>query len=240
MKTSPQPAGSSRAVDDDFRVGVLPLLRHELRTPVAGILNLAEVLLEGVLGDLSPRQKEYVVNIQKNGQRLLTTIEEILELEALSSGAVTLRQEACDLALLCRQSYASIESIAAERKHKVRLSIPSGPVAAKVDPEYFKKALSALFHHVTSTTPASGEWGFEAKVAPQNFRVEIWSRRRGTFSFGPSTTAGPAHDTRCDALKITLAKRILELHAGVMEVTARAGSELRITLSIPRKPRLKK
>ncbi len=61
---------------DDF----VSTVSHELRTPMSSIIGSAEMLGEGMLGDLLPEQQRMVNVISRNGDRLLSLADDLLAL----------------------------------------------------------------------------------------------------------------------------------------------------------------
>ena len=72
-------------------------MSHELRTPLNAIIGFSEVLKDGMFGELTPRQKEYVTEVFNSGQHLLSLINDILDLSKVEAGMMTL--ELSELAL---------------------------------------------------------------------------------------------------------------------------------------------
>src|SRR5262245_48194254 len=58
------------------------VLGHELRTPLAAILGYQELLVDGIYGDLNPRQKEPIERIQRSAEQILSLVDGLQELAA--------------------------------------------------------------------------------------------------------------------------------------------------------------
>src|SRR5947207_4783054 len=63
---------------DALKTQFLSNISHDLRTPLAAIITHAEILRDGMLGELNPKQRESVAGIVSGGQHLLDMIAEIL------------------------------------------------------------------------------------------------------------------------------------------------------------------
>src|SRR5207253_5660032 len=68
-------------------------LSHELRTPLTSILGSLQLLRSGVMGDLDKDQAELVEIAEKNSKRLLDLINEVLDIEKIESGRMSLTPE---------------------------------------------------------------------------------------------------------------------------------------------------
>src|SRR5216117_1116864 len=74
---------AQRAIDelnarDALKTQFLSNISHDLRTPLAAIITHAEILRDGMLGELNPKQRDSVSGIVSGGQQLLDMIDEIL------------------------------------------------------------------------------------------------------------------------------------------------------------------
>jgi PAS domain S-box-containing protein len=70
-------------------------MSHEIRTPMNGILGFLDLLKEP---DLSDEQKDkYIAIVEKSGQRLLRTINDIIEISRIESGQIEVKQEEMNL-----------------------------------------------------------------------------------------------------------------------------------------------
>src|SRR3954467_3170361 len=75
---------------DALKTQFLSNISHDLRTPLTAIITHAEILRDGILGDLTPKQKESISVIITGGRQLLDMIAEILTHARHSSGPLTL------------------------------------------------------------------------------------------------------------------------------------------------------
>ena len=71
---------------------------YELRTPLTNIIGFAQLLAEGVVGALNPKQLEYAGYVTKSSAALLAIINDILDLATIDAGALELRLEDVDVA----------------------------------------------------------------------------------------------------------------------------------------------
>src|SRR5581483_6098929 len=63
---------------DALKTQFLANISHDLRTPLTAVITHAEILRDGILGDLTPRQMESVRGIINGGRQLLNQVGEIL------------------------------------------------------------------------------------------------------------------------------------------------------------------
>lgn len=86
-------ANRSAQAADRMRLEFLARMSHEVRTPMNGILGMAEVLKNT---ELSEDQKFYVSTIASSGDELLTMINDVLEMSSIAADRMTLREDRFD------------------------------------------------------------------------------------------------------------------------------------------------
>ena len=86
----------------------LATMSHELRTPLNAIIGFSEVLKDGLIGQLTESQQEYIGDIFSSGQHLLSLINDILDLSKVEAGMMTLELETGDLQRLLQNSLSIV------------------------------------------------------------------------------------------------------------------------------------
>ena len=98
-------------------------MSHELRTPMHAILSFSELGSERAAAQAQEKLGQYFGRIQHSATRLLTLINELLDLSKVESGNMELELETTDVLLLTQQAALHIESLL--DKHKLSLEITS-------------------------------------------------------------------------------------------------------------------
>src|SRR4029077_4770747 len=73
-------------------------MSHELRTPLNAIIGFSEVLRDGLMGDLTEKQRGFISDIFGSGKHLLSLINDILDLSKVEAGKMTLDLESVSVA----------------------------------------------------------------------------------------------------------------------------------------------
>jgi PAS domain S-box-containing protein len=188
---------------------------HELRTPLTSIRGALSLLDGGIVGPMDPEVGQMVRIAHKNTDRLLRLINEILDLDKMESGQLTLTLEPAELGELIRHAVAAHQGYAAQYGVRLEMVLEAPGTWAQVDGERFGQVLANLLSNAIKFS-ASGEQvvlrleaeGPQACVSvedhgpgiPEAFRSRIFqkfaqadgsdSRRRGGTGLGLAISRG--------------------------------------------------
>ena len=104
---------------DRLKSSFLANMSHELRTPLNSILGFADVMLEGLDGDLTPNMENDLGLIQKNGKHLLHLINDVLDMAKIEAGKMNLSLERFSLQEVLEEVTSIIQPFAAEKSLSV-------------------------------------------------------------------------------------------------------------------------
>ncbi|HVZ44075.1 MAG TPA: response regulator [Ramlibacter sp.] len=138
-------------------------MSHELRTPLNAVIGFSEVLKDGLIGELSPEQREYITDIYNGGQHLLSLINDILDLSKIEAGQMTLDLEPTAASALFEHSLSIVKERAARRRLTLALDVPTGLGSLQVDPRKTKQIVYNLLSNAVKFTREGGEVTLRAR-----------------------------------------------------------------------------
>jgi len=116
-------AGDRRAAQERIHRHV----SYELRTPLNAIIGFAEILTNQYFGELNPRQLDYSRGILDSSHRLLSLINDILDLATIEAGYMMLETESIDVHTLMASVLALTRERARKQNIKPRIRLPARP-----------------------------------------------------------------------------------------------------------------
>ncbi|MGH2423486.1 PAS domain-containing protein [Pseudomonas sp. C 49-2] len=111
----------------------LATMSHELRTPLNAVIGFSEALKDGLVGEMSETQREYIGDIFTSGQHLLSLINDILDLSKVEAGMMELELESVELAGLLANSLLIVREKAALQRIQLKLECPDNLGHLKLD-----------------------------------------------------------------------------------------------------------
>ena len=231
----------SRAVEvarmkDEF-VG---MISHELRTPLSAIIGFLDLLQSDPRQPLSEEQQEFVAIIERNAQRLLNLVGDLLFTAQVESGRFPLDRAEVDVGELVRSAVASAGPHAQREGIEISAELAPDPVRILIDAGRIGQALDNLLSNAIKFTPRGGR--VTASVRPVDGGVELSVRDTGigipedeqgmlfTRFFRASTATNNA--VPGVGLGLTITRAIVLAHGGTMDVTSEegVGTEFRFVL----------
>src|SRR5690349_6524465 len=150
---------------DRLKSNFLATVSHELRTPLTSIIGYSEMLVEGLAGELTAEQREFVQTIRDKGEQLLGLIKGLLDLSKFESGTMTLRKTNADVAKVAREVVSTLQPTALKKEVRFELSVEPGLPRLWADPERLRQILLNLSENAVKFTPPGGTITISAKLS---------------------------------------------------------------------------
>ncbi len=149
LATARQTAETANQLKGEF----LANTSHELRTPLSGILGALRLVLDDVCQDRD-EERAFVNTAHDAALRLLTHINELLDLSKIEAGQMTVELQAVDVGLAMSQVYDLLAPNAAQQGVTLSIENRLAPdVRAYADPEHVRHVLLNLVGNALKFTP---------------------------------------------------------------------------------------
>ncbi len=148
---------NQRMLDLDRAKGeFVSAVSHELRTPLTSIVGYTELLADDT-GNLTEEQRQLVERIDRNGERLLTLVEDLLTMARVEDGNLSLERAGIDLRDCVRVATDEVVHSAHKGRVSLRVNLPTEPVPLEGDPHYLERLVLNLVSNAVKFTDPGGE-----------------------------------------------------------------------------------
>jgi signal transduction histidine kinase len=222
-------------------------LSHEVRTPLHGLLGMAQRLLES---PLQPAQRQQAQIIERTGRLLLGVVDEVLDFSNAAAGKPLLEPVEVDLARLGRDCIALFEPQALLKGVVLHLEVEDTGRGTLVsgDPLRLSQVINLLLSNAVKFTPAGSVTLRIARTGPQQWRLSVHDtgigltpRQRdsllepGAAEVDAPAAGAPVQGERRAGLGLATAQRLVQLLGGTLNArgTPGQGSDFWCELPLP-------
>jgi len=215
-------------------------MSHELRTPLAAMLGYAELLRDGMFGELSEKSIRIIERVQANGKHLLGLINTVLDISKIESGQFKLNLGEYSLDSMVETVRVATESLASAKKLSFRTNVAKDLPYGFGDEQRLTQVLLNLvgnaikFTDVGEVCIAAGKLNSDFIVSvsdtgpgiPDEERERIFNKFHQVDSTITRTKGGTG-------LGLAIAKQIVEMHGGRIWVESTLGKGSTFQMELP-------
>lgn len=212
-------------------------ISHEIRTPLTSVIGFATILAEEVNED----QRELVEHIEQSGQRLLDTLNAMIDLSLIESGNLEVRPVQLNLCHITEAVVDRMFSRATAKGLHLRFEADAPVIWAQADQVYLERALQTLIDNgIKFTERGHVTVGVHQTEDQVSIRVSDTGIGIGEaflphlFDAFKQESTGATRAYEGVGLGLTLTKKLVELLGGAIEVESRKGQGTTFTIVFPR------
>ena len=143
-------------------------MSHELRTPLNAIIGFSEVLGDGLLGDMTEKQRRFIGDIFKSGKHLLSLINDILDLSKVEAGKMLLDLDPVEMEALLGNSLSIVKGQAALRHITLDMQLVKPLGSVDVDGRKVKQIVYNLLSNAVKFSAENGAVVLRADVVARD------------------------------------------------------------------------
>ena len=132
---------------EQLKLDFLANVSYQLRTPLNAIIGFSELLDHQYFGTLNERQLDYARGITEAGQRLLSLVDDILDLSTIEAGYLEIIKDVIDVESMVSGVYHLTEEWARKSQHHFNLNIAKNLGTFQGDERRLKQALLNLIRN---------------------------------------------------------------------------------------------
>ncbi len=218
----------------------LAMLSHELRNPLASMINAVELLRLQKLSENGIQQRSRTILERQLGD-LKHSVDDLLEVSRITTGRIRLRQELVPFADIVEGALQTVRPIMENRRHQFIVNVPIEPVWLIADPARLGQVLVNLLTNAAKYTDEGGRVWLEVRREKETCVVSVRDTGIGIAAellpriFDLFTQAERLTDRSQGGLGIglCLVQRLVELHGGTVEARSVVGEGSEFIVRVP-------
>ena len=214
---------------DEMKKGVISTVSHQLKTPLTSIRMAIHLLLEGKIGELTPKQEDLLLAAREDADRLHTILEELLDISRIESGKAQMDFRPLSPHSMVLEAVEPFRSVALNRGVTLSVNLPDDLPEVWVDMTRITHVFANLLSNALKYTPAGGKVDLTAQAEEEFVRFKVTDTGIGIpdeylphifeqFFRAPNQTAETGA-----GLGLAITKEIVVAHGGNVSVESREG-----------------
>jgi signal transduction histidine kinase/ligand-binding sensor domain-containing protein/DNA-binding response OmpR family regulator len=215
-------------------------ISHEFRTPVTLILSPLEKIL-AEQKHLDARLLHLFEVMHRNAMRVLRLINQLLDISKLEAGSMTLAVSQNDLVWFCQKITHSFNDVADDKRICLVFETNTPSQICYFDPDVIEKVLYNLVSNALKFTPEGGRIVVKCTISPNFATLQVSDSGIGIspehckhifnrFYQVDNQTISKVSGT---GIGLALAKELVELHRGMIEVSSQVASGTTFQIKLP-------
>ena len=147
-----------------FKDNFLSHVSHELRSPLNAIYQFVTILLDKIVGDLNPDQREYLEIVFRNVKQLQAMIDDLLEVTRGQGGKLTIELQATSVSEAIADAVDTLQGAAAAKQIRLSTNIAGNLPLVCADPTRVRQMLIILLDNAIKFTPLGGAVNVRAQL----------------------------------------------------------------------------
>ncbi len=227
-----------KQIKSDF----LSNISHELRTPLSVVMGFVNLLLDHAVGSLTEKQTKVIEKVYKNSKDLLDLIDNVLWVNYLNTGDMSLVLEEVDVKVVIQESVKCYEEIIKQNIIDLSIELPSIELRILSDQSKVSRIFHNLFQNAIKFTP-QGRITIKGSLVMNERSVvlEIIDSGAGfpeneienMFEPFQQVESSPQRKFSGLGLGLTVSRQLMEFLGGTLHITSEPGIGTHVVLRFP-------
>lgn len=221
-----------------LKSAMLANMSHEVRTPLTSITGFAEILKE----ELENRLEKFAAQIYKSGQRLMRTLDSVLQLSRLEAGVYELEREVVSLNRLVEETAETLRPQAEEKALTLETDLLEAQVEGAWNEATLNRILGNLVENAIKFTPAGGHVEVRVREVDEEAILEVEDtgigmdpeETEGLFEAFKQESEGFGREYEGAGLGLSIVSQLIEALGGEIEVETKKGEGTCFIVRLPR------
>lgn len=225
---------------DRLKKRFMAMASHDIRSPLTAISIVLQTLTTGKRGTLPEGVNKELARADSNSQRLLTLVNDFLELEKLEANKFSLELAPVAASEVCNAAKETLAGLSTAAK--VTVVGPKGDTILLADERRLVQVLINLLSNAIKYSPPSSTVQMTVETDAENAIIRVSDQGPGIsvedlpliFDKFQQTRTKPELNIKGTGLGLAIVKNIVEAHGGVVGVTSTLNAGSTFWITIPR------
>jgi len=225
---------------DRLKADFVATITHELKTPLTSLMGYATILRKRALELPQAQREEFFDIMQRQGERILRLIEELLQASRLEAGAPKLRREPLDLNAITKEVESGLSSMS--RTHTLAFNVPDRDLGLFGDPTALEHILTNLLENAIKYSAPGSEIRLDVDEDETEVLIKVTDRGEGVdpedlpHIFERFRQANGQGRTRTSVgLGLYIVRSLVTAHGGRVWADSKLGEGTTFTIALPRR-----
>jgi PAS domain S-box-containing protein len=203
----------------------LAMLAHELRNPLAPVVNALQILEESPHSAQRERARQIITRQVGTMRRL---VDDLLDVSRITTGKIILKREPLDVVTSLRLAVDQCRPFIEERRHSLEVIVPETPVWVMADPVRIEQIIANLLNNAAKYTEPGGTIHVSLEAADGSAQLQVKDNGIGippalleqVFDLFTQGDRGLEQSHGGLGLGLTLVRSLVEMHRGEVSATS--------------------
>ena len=225
---------------DRLKTEFIATITHELKTPLTSLMGYATILRKRALELKAEQREEFFEIMNRQGERILRLIEELLQSSRIDAGVAKLRREPIDLGAIAKEVETSLTSVA--KTHTFAIDVPDRDLGLYGDPTALEHVLTNLLENAIKYSSPGTEIRLSIEESEKEILIKVADHGQGIdpedlpHIFERFRQANSQGRTRTSVgLGLYIVRSLVAAHGGRVWADSTLGVGTTFTIALPRR-----
>lgn len=218
----------------------LGIASHDLRTPLFTIRSFSEILQDGTVGDVNPKQKDMLGRIYNASTFMNALLENLLDISKIESGKIEMNKQIQDFNLIVRQQVEFNQLLAGKKNIALQMDLSDIPPLS-FDQGAIIQVLGNFIGNAIKFSPPNTEIFIATEQVENGIRFSVRDEGPGLseedqgllFKEFQTVSTKPTAGEKSTGLGLAIVKKLITLHKGDVGVESQLGGGSTFYFTLP-------
>lgn len=224
-------------IKDDF----IFMVSHQLKSPLSSMLMQLSVVVDGLAGDLNPKQKDMLSKAKEKTKGMISLVNDLLDFRRIEEGKVLQQIERLDLREILQRTVELMAMSAEEKNIAIETHVDTDQPFVTGDRNAIEAVLVNLISNSIKYTPDGGRMTVTIYRSAEDVRIKVEDTGIGIAQADIQRIFDKFYRIRSETTKniagsglgLSIVKRIVDLYKGTIHVESEENKGTTFIISLP-------